>query len=691
MSPAAPTDEDSRRLALLGEFALGDVAKWQALEPYARLLQARSGWAMAILSFAGAAPRWIATDGPARPTRGRGFDLLALQEAQPLVIVDTRADPRCTSAAMATDAAHWPAYAGIALRVEGCAIGTLSVAHVEPRGADAALLQSLRDLAFMLEALLDARLEAARTRALLVRGGDAILAGSDWLWESDADGYMTWVSASAEMHTGEPASEEIGRLGRHYNAAPGEPYQASYEAYLRARAERRPFKDAIAARQTPRGRLLVSMSGRPVFDPDGRFVGYRGAARDVTADMARQQAADQERRAAEGALRDKRAAELASAAKSEFLSRMSHEMRTPLNAVIGFAQLLQMRSDAGQSVPVAQYSEHILQSGRHLLALVNDVLDLQQVETGRLNLAPEAVDLARALDTAWQMIEPAARARAIEMTGRLDTRLHVWADPRRLQQVLLNLLSNAVKYNRSGGWLRCSVETTGDERVVLVIEDAGEGLSADQLARLFQPLERLGRENSSVEGSGLGLVITRALVREMNGSLTMTSVPGQGSRVRVELPRPPAASALPPAVPGPVEASPASLRMLYVEDNPINALLFEEALKLRGGIDLRIAHDGPEALELLRDWHPDVLVLDAHLPSMSGYEVLHRLRQEPRFAATPAFMCSADALPDELQRAREAGFAGYWSKPIDIAQVMRELAAVSAIATSARPVADAPR
>jgi len=679
MSHAPSSDEEQRRRAMQDELALGDAVAWQALAPFARLLQSRSGWARATVAFADSTPRWSAGDGSAHPATGRDFDLLALHEPQRLDIPDTRLDARCASAALAIDAAHWRAYAGVALRVDGLALGTLSVAHVEPRRLDAATAQALGDLALALEALLGTRLDAARTRALLVRGGDAILAGSDWLWESNAEGYMTWVSASAELHTGEPAAAEIGRLGRDYNGPPGEPYQASYEAYLLARSERRPFKDAIAARQTPRGRLLVSMSGRPVFDPDGLFIGYRGAARDVTADMARRQAAEREQRAAENALRDKRAAEMASAAKSEFLSRMSHEMRTPLNAVIGFAQLLQMRSDAGQSVPVAQYSEHILQSGRHLLALVNDVLDLQQVETGRLNLSLEAVDLARALDTAWQLIEPAARARGIELTGRLDASLHVWADPRRLQQVLLNLLSNAVKYNRSGGWLRCSVEppgALGADRVALLIEDAGEGLTAEQLARLFQPFERLGRENSAIEGSGLGLVITRALVKEMHGALSMSSEPGKGSRVRVELSRPPSDAALPPVAPR--SAAAAVLRMLYVEDNPINALLFEEALKLRGGIELRIAHDGPEAIELLRQWHPDVLVLDAHLPSMSGYDVLRTLRQDARYTATPAFMCSADAPPDGQQRARDAGFAGYWSKPIDIAQVMRDLATLAA-------------
>jgi CheY-like chemotaxis protein len=304
-----------------------------------------------------------------------------------------------------------------------------------------------------------------------------------------------------------------------------------------------------------------------------------------------------------------------------------------------------------------------------------------------MSLALEAVDLAQALQAARRLVEPASLARGIDIDMRVETGLHVLADPRRLQQVLLNVLSNAIKYNRVRGSLRCTVGSTPARqgatadatRAVLVIEDTGEGLSADELQRLFQPFERLGRETSDIEGSGLGLVISRALVQEMHGSLTMTSEPGVGSRVCIELPLTTAAP-LPPLVPGRPQgpSSAPLLRMLYVEDNRLNALLFEEAIKLRGGIELRIVDDGPDAIELLHDWHADVLVLDAHLPTMSGYEVLSRLRQVPRFADTPAFMCSADALPDELQRAREAGFAGYWSKPIDIAQVMRDLDALPA-------------
>ena len=261
--------------------------------------------------------------------------------------------------------------------------------------------------------------------------------------------------------------------------------------------------------------------------------------------------------------------------------------------------------------------------------------------------------------------------------------LRVRADAQRLRQVLLNILSNGVKYNREGGRLRCVLEHADDARCMLLIEDSGPGLSPAEQARLFQPFERLGRETSSVEGTGLGLIISRRLVQEMGGELELSSQIGRGTQVRITLPLardddPLAASTVVAATEAALDPASANapLRMLYVEDNRLNAILFEEAIKRHGDIELRIAEDGPEALALVRDWPPQVLVLDANLPSMSGYELLRHLRALPPLAGTTAFMCSADALPSDLQRAREAGFTGYWTKPIDIERVIGDLDAL---------------
>jgi CheY-like chemotaxis protein len=224
---------------------------------------------------------------------------------------------------------------------------------------------------------------------------------------------------------------------------------------------------------------------------------------------------------------------------------------------------------------------------------------------------------------------------------------------------------------------------------VIAIEDTGSGLSDEQLARLFQPFERLGHETSAIEGSGLGLVITRSLIELMGGSVSLTSVPGAGTLARIDLPAAdaPAATPRPPAEAPPdfEETRPMdlpALRVLYVEDNRINALLFEEAMRLLGGIELMVAEHGADALRTVEVWTPQVLVLDANLPDMNGNELLGRLRQRPELAGVPAYMCSADAMPEDLQRARESGFQGYWTKPI-------EMNAVSDALDALRPAAPA--
>jgi PAS domain S-box-containing protein len=388
---------------------------------------------------------------------------------------------------------------------------------------------------------------------------------------------------------------------------------------------------------------------------------------------------------AEQALRDKQAAELASRAKSEFLSRMSHEMRTPLNAVIGFTQLLRLQTD-GSPEKVAEYADHVLRAGEHLLALVNEVLDLQRVEEGKAVMQPEVIELAPLVASALDLLQPMAQRHQIALSSLVAPDVWVHCDRRSLRQVLINVASNAVKYNRPGGWVCVSLLPSATPgRITLAIEDTGSGLDDEQIARLFQPFERLGHESSDIEGSGLGLVIARALTREMHGELTLSSVPGAGTLARLDLPSadspdtaPGALDNLPPAPPAEDAAQRTTLRMLYVEDNRINALLFEEAMRLLGGWELRVAEDGAAALAAVDGWTPQVLVLDAHLPDMTGFEVLERLRRRPELAQVPAFMCSADAMPEDIQRAHDVGFRGYWTKPIALATVSAELDALRA-------------
>ncbi len=399
---------------------------------------------------------------------------------------------------------------------------------------------------------------------------------------------------------------------------------------------------------------------------------------------------------AEHSLREKHAAEAASTAKSEFLSRMSHEMRTPLNAVSGFAQLLRLQM-AKQGVPREQtnYVRQILHAARHLTCLVNDVLDLQQVETGMLTFHPEDLCLREVVLRCISMLNPLADQREVQLVPDLDWRWYVQADRQRLSQVIMNLASNAIKYNRAGGQVTFRACTLMDDsRLILQIQDTGTGMSEAQLSKLFQPFERLGKETSSIEGTGLGLIITRSLVEAMGGQLDIQSQLGAGTCVNINLPlviqpsllsdsdtdyaTAPADSLFAPLMsdslsPTDSAAVKAPLRVLYVEDNRINAMLFEEALRPHEQLQLEIAEDGDSAIALSSKWLPEVLVLDAHLPGMTGFEVLASLRKIPGLEDVPAYMCSADAMPEDIAKAKEAGFTGYWTKPIDIMTVTNEL------------------
>ena len=397
---------------------------------------------------------------------------------------------------------------------------------------------------------------------------------------------------------------------------------------------------------------------------------------------------------AEDAQRAQQLAEAASASKSEFLSRMSHEIRTPLNAITGFAQLLRLQMQTGPADSAQRnYVDQILHAGRHLSGLVNDVLDLQQVEAGVMSLHPEALQLDEEVVQCLSMLLPMAEQREIAMSSHIPDGLNVVADRQRLRQVLVNIGSNAIKYNHHGGFVRVEARALPNGAVELAISDTGAGMTPDQLNRLFQPFERLGRETSHVEGTGLGLIITRSLIESMGGRMDIDSRPGSGTRVSITLPQAPSALAategahaddgvphggtipieLTVSTPSPSAETQRPLRVLYVEDNRINALLFAEALRPHAQLELDIAEDGDVAVSLCQERLPDVLVLDAHLPGMSGFEVLEALRRIPGLEQAPAYMCSADAMPDDIERARMAGFTGYWTKPIDIVAVTTEL------------------
>ena len=357
-----------------------------------------------------------------------------------------------------------------------------------------------------------------------------------------------------------------------------------------------------------------------------------------------------------------------SRAKSQFLAHMSHELRTPLNAVLGFTQLLQLEIDGTVLQPGQRAKlEHVRNAGEHLLSLITDVLDLSSLEAGGMRLKLEPVVLADVLAEALPLVQPLARKHRIELRQMAHLPGLVRADRTRLRQVLLNLLSNAIKYNRSQGSVRISAEI-GRDGVTLCIADTGRGMTQEQLAHLFEPFNRLGHEGGTIEGSGIGLAIVKALVDRMEGTIAVHSEPGIGTTFEISLPR---RDGVAPTewraavAPVPVKHIEHNGRLLYIEDNPINVMVVEELVASCSGLSIVSELNGLAGVARARELQPNLILVDMQLPDIDGFEVLRRLRAQPETAATPCVVLSANAMPEDISRALDAGFVDYWTKPID--------------------------
>lgn len=367
-------------------------------------------------------------------------------------------------------------------------------------------------------------------------------------------------------------------------------------------------------------------------------------------------------------------ADRANAAKSEFLSRMSHELRTPLNAILGFAQLLEMDDLAPhQRENVAP----ILAGGHHLLELINEVLDISRIESGRLQLSQEAVPVETVLRETLDLIQPLAADTNVQLRVQYSQDRHVKADYQRLKQVLLNLLINAIKYNRHGGTVTVSYTDAGIGRLRISVSDTGLGISPEMQERLFVPFDRLGAERHGIEGTGLGLVLSRRLVETMGGTLGVDSTVGQGSTFWVDLALVEAPAGQPGREPELIvprqERSEPAATVLYVEDNLSNFTLIERALTAHRNVRLLPAMQGQIGLDLAREHHPDLILLDLHLPDIHGAEVLGRLRAEPETREIPVIVISADATQGQIERLRAAGARDYITKPLDIVKLLKIL------------------
>jgi signal transduction histidine kinase len=419
-----------------------------------------------------------------------------------------------------------------------------------------------------------------------------------------------------------------------------------------------------------------SPKNSPVLDDKGELDYIIHRVRDVTAFVRlTERGTEQE---AEIFLRSQELEKLnkklqaADQAKNEYLSRMSHELRTPLAAIMGFSELFVL---ADLDERKSEWAATLLRAGKHLLQLVDEVLDISRIEAGELSLSVEPVAIVPLLAEAMELIQPMAESRRVTLHPPeiQDGSGYARADSQRLKQVMINLLSNAVKYNREGGEVHVSVEALGSDRMRLAVTDTGEGLEQESLAKLFIPFERLDA-GADVQGTGLGLALSRSLVEEMGGQLTATSTPGQGSTFAIELDRgEPAAVAAAAAEDGDVVAPrtyDGARRLLYIEDTVANIRLVEEILSSRPSVRVLPAGMGSLGVELATEHRPDLVLLDLHLPDIGGDEVLARLRADERTKDIPVVVLSADATDRTQRPLLEAGAQDYLTKPIGVRELL---------------------
>jgi PAS domain S-box-containing protein len=534
-------------------------------------------------------------------------------------------------------------------------IGTDNTARKQVEAEQALLDQRLRDQQFYTRSLIESNIDAIMT--------------------TDPRGIISDVNQQMESLTGCTRDELIGAPFKNYFTDPGR----AEAAIMRVLREGKVTNYELTAHARDGKETVVSYNATTFYDRDRKLQGVFAAARDVTDRKQFEHTLQVNNVELESA---KAAAEKANLAKSDFLSSMSHELRTPLNAVLGFAQL--MASEIPPPSPAQKLSiDQILQAGWYLLRLINEILDLAMIESGKVTMSEESMSLGEVLQDCQAMIEPQALSRGIKMTfPKLDGLFYVHADRTRVKQVIINLLSNAIKYNRAGGAVIVQCAMSGENRVRVSIRDTGVGLATEQLEQLFQPFNRLGQETGAEEGTGIGLVVTKQLVELMDGVIGVESKIGVGSVFWVELnaSKPPElvfgdSASISAEQQNHVATQPLSPQrtVLYVEDNPANLALVEQLIARRTDLKLLTAIDGHLGIQLARVCQPDVILMDINLPGISGFGALKILREDPATAHIPIMALSANAVPRDIERGIEAGFFRYLTKPIKVNEFMDAL------------------
>ncbi len=481
---------------------------------------------------------------------------------------------------------------------------------------------------------------------------------------TDADGRVEWINRGFTRISGYGLEELRGRRpGRVLQGEATDP--ATVGHMHQALARHQPFQVDVVNYTRSGLPYWIHIDCNPLRDDAGEIQGFMAIQSDITEQVHARQALITARDEAERANR----------AKSEFLSRMSHELRTPMNAILGFGQLMEYAP--GLPADHRDNLREILKAGHHLLELINEVLDLSRIESGHLDLSLEAVEMSPLVDEALSLVASLAQTHGIRLHRDGLADVVVRAHRVRLKQVLLNLLSNAVKYNRPGGRVELTVRPVDDDRLRIGVTDSGKGIPSHRLAELFEPFRRLDAEHSTIEGTGIGLTITRRIVELMGGSVGVESEVGVGSTFWIELPRdhpPEAADDGASAVaaggghePGDNEDS-ATHSVLYIEDNPANLKMVARIIGRRRDIRLHTAHLPELGIRLAADHRPDLILLDINMPGMDGYGVLEVLKSKAELSHIPVVAISANAMPRDIRRAEAAGFSEYLTKPLEVAR-----------------------